>query len=224
MFSVDRSELKKFQALLKKAPGKMKWAVREVANSQAFAARVLYPEELNRSMTVRSKGFVKSSFRVLKADSSGTAYTGSVKRDRFTGWAEQLIGKKTDRTRVPTLAARGGSFQRKITGSARMRSNNKFKKRQHYRARSPAASARRMVAVLRNTRHTKPFIIKGHNNAPDGLYRIKSKRLVMLQNFESDGVQPKRDEFMQRANRRMDKEFNVRRAWANAFKKVFPYR
>lgn len=127
-FSMSTRDLKALARLFKKSPRKMAQVAAGVLNTEAFGLRTSILKILDKEMTIRSPGFVKSRVRVVKARTgpinSIESETGSIFSDRFSGWKEQQFGTESDRESVPTRFSRGGSWQGRMRASLRSRQKN----------------------------------------------------------------------------------------------------
>lgn len=128
MFSMSTRDLKALTGLFKKSPLKMGKVAAGVLNTEAFGLRTSILKTLDKEMTIRATGFVKSRVRVVKAKTgpinSIESESGSIFSDRFSGWKEQQFGTESKRDSVPTRFSRGGSWQSKMRMSLRSRQQN----------------------------------------------------------------------------------------------------
>lgn len=129
-FSMLTEDLKALARLFKKAPLKMAKVASGVLNTEAFGLRTSILKILDKEMTIRSHGFVKSRVRVVKARTgpinSIESETGSIFSDRFSGWKEQQFGTPSKRKRVGTKLSRGGEWQGKMKSGFRANSKMHF--------------------------------------------------------------------------------------------------
>jgi hypothetical protein len=125
---IGENDLKALARLFKKSPRKMAQVASGVLNTEAFGLRTSILKILDKEMTIRSPGFVKSRVRVVKARigpiNSIESEAGSIFSDRFSGWKEQQEGIESERDNVPTRFSRGGSWQSKMRLSLRSRQKN----------------------------------------------------------------------------------------------------
>ncbi len=203
LFDLDDRDIKRLAKFYKKSPKQFQWVVANVLNDLAFGSRRESLGIIEDKMIVRSPTFVKRSISVDKARgakniNSQFAETGSVERPNFTGWVEQETGKKSDRSRVATLFARGDNPQKKIKPSARMKRSNEFiDLNKDFPGKSRAQRTARGLQSLRMKKWKKPFIIR-RVRLKGGIVRASLRRLIngrrmkTLQSFEHKNKQPKR--------------------------------
>ena len=225
LFTMDDRELKKWTKFMKQAPKLVKRAVAGTLNTFAFETRKKALHIIMTNMTVRARKFVEGSMRVDKAKAGQSinqqhSVVGSIKRPRFTGWEEQQTGKKTKRNRVATALARGGNMSGKVKPSARMKQSNTFQSPDDYPGTTKHNRAVVMLQVLFRKRSRKAFIIKGHRTLKRGLYKIKQKKLRMLQSFESKNTQPKRVRWMTGAVKAFKRSADIGKIWEKNVKRV----
>ena len=189
MFHIDRSELRKLTKFYKDAPRLFSRAAAGYLNSVGFGTRSQSLQIINRRMTIRDSRFIQSSIRVQKARPGQPlakmhSEVGTIVRERFTGLREQEEGTKADRSRVPTLVARGSDKQKKVKPSVRMKSANQFMSPDDFKGKNAAHRVVVMLQVLARRQFRKPFLIKGHRRFRKGLYQFKQRKLRMVQSFE----------------------------------------
>lgn len=226
LFDIDDRDLKKLIKFYKNAPKLMKHSVAGMLNSFAFGTRSRAMHIIRTNMNIRAKKFVDSSIRVQMAKASQEinqqhSIVGSISRARFSGWEEQELGKKTKRTRVATLLGRGGNVQKKIQPSARLKQSNQFVSPDDYPGTSRHNRSVVMMQDLFRKRHRKPFIVKGHRRFKSGLYKIKQKKLRMLQSFEPRNVQPKRIRWMSGGRKAFFRKADIRQMWGKQLNRTF---
>jgi hypothetical protein len=111
--------------LFQEAPREMPRATADYLNDVAFAYRIEAAKVIASEKTIRDPRFVQSRFWVEKATpgdpNTMKAISGSIKSDRFTGWAEDY-GEHTDgrADRLIGTNARGGSMANKALQSDRL--------------------------------------------------------------------------------------------------------
>jgi len=233
VFKVDTRGVQLFAKTMRLAPRKMKGATAMVLNNLAFGTRDEAKTVLGRAMVIRSPRFVfsKKALLTIKARSGApidrqVASTASVESDRFSGWAEQQTGKKTDRKRVGTLKARFGSKKRRMAPAVRMRQGRRYAKSENFPGSTKAARVRTMLSVLNNwpSSPRDPFIIQGSRDFMDGLYKMKGRRgkrkLILLQQLDPPRAQPRRFPWMTIARNNYLARVNLTRIWGRAIDRV----
>lgn len=183
---------------------------------------------MSRKMTVRNRKFVEGRIRVQKARPRSNinqimSIVGSVAdKPRFTGWAEQELGRRTKKTRTMALGARRGSRKRKVLPSARMRpGKHPGPTELGIKGTSAANRASGLLAWVHRTKHRQPFRLFGHSTIEAGLFRLKGKKLVRLQHFERNTeAQPKRVRWLRGARDRYLGKLNMYDLWARSIKRV----
>lgn len=130
IFDLNKKDLRTLKRFFKESPVRFRQATAGVLNSLAFSTRKYDIENIEKSMTVRNKRFVQSSIRVDKARSgsieSQVAYTYSIQKGNFTGWAEQQLNTRTQQKKQFTDTGRGGSPRRRVPAKYRMKKGKKF--------------------------------------------------------------------------------------------------
>lgn len=196
LLSLNDKEIRQLTKFYKKSPKKFQFVTANILNKMAFDSRTQSLNVINKKMTVRSPGFVKRSVIVNKANgresiSSQVATYGSAERKGFTGWEEQETGKKQRRKRIPTTAARGGSKQKKVRPSARMKPSNEFVDLEDFEGTSRPQKVAHGLRILKKRKWRKAFILKkdvsfsGGGSLKAGLYQFKAgNQLKKLQKFE----------------------------------------
>ena len=174
-FLQDQRDLKALKRFYKRSPRQFRRATAGFLNGLAFKLREGNLKALRSDLTIRNDGFIRSSVRVNKARASDpinsqVSEVGSIKRDRFTGWAEQEGQKPDKRTRLPTLEARRGDEKRQVVRGARLRSGVEIRK-------SPGARVGRWLSELSESDSKKMFMLRKRfrKNRP-GVYRFKGPR------------------------------------------------
>ncbi len=223
-------ELKAFQ---RQFPQKLSRAMGIVVNGVAFDMRLEMIESIGRLMTVRNKGFVKMNMVVEKArsgSSSPVAEVGSIRRGKFEGWAAQQFGEPVDRTRVPTLVARGGSERRVMRDIARLKRGRDIPTAREIVGRSNAGAVIAMMRILARKNDRRPFLIfpNEHPKFVGGLYeqfgrrdkRGKRAGIRLLQRLEADNAQPSRMDWLNPAWIAYQKKTSIANEWRKAWNLV----
>lgn len=180
---------------------------------------------LKGSMTIRNAKFLT---RMLRAQTvkgstpiaSQKAISGSLEGQRFTGWAEQELGKAPEKTRTASLFARGGQHSKQIKRKARLFPGTKHMSPDDVQGKNAHHRAVVLLIVTNRNRLKEPFIIKGHDTLIDGLYQWAGKgKLKMLQTFE-EAKKPKRLLWLTRARKRYFSKTNMTRLWEKTLKRT----
>lgn len=192
-FRVETKGIKDFQRVMRKMPRMMTTAVGFTLNDMAFGARSEMLKYISQTMTVRNQGFIKRQMWAQRAKFSEginrmQSVAGSVRKDRFTGWKEQVQGADMQRDRAITTDARSGSKSRQVRKGARLRPGTKWDEPRMYKGNSSRNRANTMLQTIGRTRSRKPFIIYGHRTLTSGLWMFSGgpkdkRRLVVLQLF-----------------------------------------
>jgi hypothetical protein len=200
-FELNLGDMMNFRRMKQKSPKLFARASGNVLNSSAFGTRKLAIRNLKKNQIIRNAKFVSSSVRVNKARLSGPvaqmeAQTGSVERERFSGWREQEGGQQTKREHYAKETARREDRKKRILSVARLKAAGRFPKPTDFPTKGgPMARAAKMVHILSRSGFTKPFLIFGlekktrGRKPPPGLYRLgpgkyPNRRLTLLQRFK----------------------------------------
>jgi hypothetical protein len=123
-FGADKQDYTAFALMMKNAPKYYRAVMANFLNNMGFRLREIMQADIEHSMTVRNKGVVKRFTRVQKTGAvdiaSQRVTVGSLRSERFTGWAEQEEGKASERDRQIWLGARGGDPGKIVPKSMRM--------------------------------------------------------------------------------------------------------
>ena len=229
-------DLKNLREFYRAAPAKFGMVMNATLNSLAFTTLSNIKVVLNQKLNIRDPRFMRGSLKVVKARGGNhRSIVGSIERKRFTGWEEQQTGKKSDTNRSPTLAARGGNFNRKMSGKSRLkRSLNPLSIRNisvgnlKGRKGSKANQKRRSIILLNTAKKTKrPFIVKRadvgvmriNKRWTPGLYQFKRNKLLRMQTF-GKAQDPKRIDWMGKALKRTADRAEFRTVFALEFEKM----
>lgn len=195
-WKVDLHEVDGIRRWYGKQPRLLRVATGNMLNDFAFGTRTAAIQQINRHMTVRNARFVASRIRVTKANrylpvNNQVAWTGSVAGPRFSGWAEQEKGAKTKRNRFSTLAGRGGSVQKQMRPSVRLKPKNEVISPSDYHPRGGDRNISGFVQMVLRKKETRIIRIKGT------FYKRKRNRLEQVQG--SKPVQPKKFRWLRNA-------------------------
>ena len=230
MFEMEAKDIVTLIRWYRNAPKQFARASGTLLNNLAFGARASMLEEIDRGMVVRNKRFVASKIRVHKSHtrqpiSSQEAIVGSVDGPRFSGWVEQELGKKTDRTRVFSMLARRGSAFRPAQPSARLKPSNDFPTPDDYPGLDENHRAVVMLQSLGRQNYRKPFVIKGHRRIKPGVYRFGGgkrgkKQIHVLQQFKAKTVQPRRFRWLSLGYMGYMRRVHLGREWSRVITRI----
>lgn len=224
-YDVDAKEIEKLQKFLKRSPQMFAVATGSMLNDFAFGVQNTAIEVIHEQMTVRNSRFVTGSVRVEMSNrrqpiTNQQSATGSIQRKRFSGWTEQQTGKRTARERVITKLGRRKNETRKLIGTARLKSANKFETYHKYPGRGPEQKSTIMLQKLDRRRFRKPFIITKKKGMRAGVYKFLRRRPRLLQVFDSDKVQPEKIPWMADAVDRYFEREDLPRLWSRTLKRI----
>lgn len=190
---IDKRGLRAYKSFLRKLQRKLIGAAGMTLNEFAFGSRVESIKYIQQNMTVRNQTFVKSALwaeraRFAKGINGMQSKVGSVARNRFTGWKEQIQGADMPRDRAITTAARGGSRASVVARRNRLKPGKKWKEPKQFKGKTMRERANTMLQTLGRKGAKMPFIIYGHRTLPSGLWMFgggpkDKRRLIALQLF-----------------------------------------
>ena len=216
MFNVRESDLMEFKELCKRAPAKIRATMLNMVNGFAIGTRKASLKIIESKMVVRNARFVQGRVQVQRATTARpSAEVGSVRAPRFDGWAEQELGKDTDRTRVFALMARGGNYHKQARPQARLKPGANFIKPEDYDGKTNRFRTMAMLADIRRKKLRRPFIIKKHNKFKSGLYKLVGGKIEQLQQFKTT-KQPRRVKWMSGGVKDYFRTHSMRDQWAKA--------
>lgn len=226
LFQIDLTNLINLRKFYKKAPKQFFKAANATLNSFAFGTRKKSLNIIKNKMTIRNQKFVSGSLRVQK--STGTninnlkSEVGSIKRQRFTGWKEQELGSKPERSRSVTKFARGSKI-RKLRPSFRMKPSNDFLSADDFEFKGVKSQNKSiaLLSMLRRRKHRKPFILKSGKFKP-GLYVFRRKKIKRIQTFKQT-KKPKRISWMQGGRREFFRTADINKIWAESIRRVLKF-
>ena len=182
-------------------------------------------------MTVRNKGFVKSSLIVQMANQKQpalmqhqVAYSGSINRPRFTGWKEQQEGTPPRKKRGTTRAARGGNKRAQMRHTARMRGKGGYYNVDDYKGKTRRTRYYHMMRII-GERGGGTFIlgktinIKSGMPLPRGLWHVKAGKLELLQYFGVDKF-PKKIKWMSKSITNLRQRNDIQRIWGQQINRI----
>ena len=232
IFGFEGTEVKKLEKFYKGAPGLFNRAARGLLNGFAFGTRNEAIDTIKHRMIVRNEKFVKSRIRVNKTKGSRLdnmfSETGSLPdaSGNFQGWVEQEEGKTAKRTRVQTLVARGNNLKNKVRPKYRMKNARNFINENTWDLGDLRDESKRVGIFIKEVikrNYREPFILtKRYRKMKRGVYIYRSKRILRLQNFESENTQPKRIKWMTIARNNYFRSIDIRKEWAKSINIVLP--
>ena len=228
-FSMSTKDLKLLTRLFKKSPQKMQRVVSGVLNSEAFGLRTSILKILDKEMTIRSAGFVKSRVRVVKAKpgpvNSIESEAGSIFADRFSGWKEQQFGTEADRERVPTRFSRGGSWQDRMRPSLRSRGKNHMWRMSDFNITNAKNKKHRLIIYLQMLSQRKirqRFFFPGRlGKMQPTVYKIQGGNFRSIYNPKQKVKKTKRIPWMDKSIGLLLREVNPQSIWERNVKFVF---
>lgn len=225
-FNVDLTQLKQLEKAFYKAPKLLEPVTANVLNSLAFASRKRYIKAIERQMIVRNKKFVHSSLRVQKTRSGPIekqmAISGSINRQRFTGWKEQQFKRTPKTKRAVTTAGRRGSKRNIATSKARLKKANKFYKPDQFQGRNRYNRFLFMMRVLATRRGgeiiiSQPLKIKRGVLQP-GLYQFRGRKFKRLQTFDINKT--KKIPWMSQTNQQLTFSTDIAKKYQDSMKRI----
>lgn len=229
IFDLEIMDLIKLRRFYKNAPKQFGYTTASLLNTFAFNTRKEALKVVHKEMNIRNQSFVISQMRYKKAKgsehiNSQESETFSIKGKRFSGWVEQETGKKTDRTRVASTLARGGSNSGQIKPAFRMKPGKNFLSPDELKGDNKAQRLAAMFHKIEYEKYKKPFIIKGSNKFKSGIYRRVRNKIKILQSFKAKNAQPKRIKWMAKARRNNFKTLNLRNEWRDAINRTLKFK
>lgn len=234
LFSMDAADLILLRRFYKKAPKLFKRAAAGTLNAFAFGTRKQAIKVIDRKLTVRNSKFIHGSIKLDKARANVPlnrleAITGSVVRPRYTGLAEQELGKAGPRDRTFTTASRGGNISSPVKGWARLKPNAKYPSPTNARLLTGARGGRKdfnlsgltgskrivaFLSILHERKVAQTFIIhKRFGRFKRGLYRFKQGVVRKLQAFSAKH-KPRRVRWLTEGRKNYFSSISVSKVWA----------
>lgn len=232
IFKTDLREMQAFAKWARSNPRGLRVAGGMMLNQMAFGSKEEIGKVIEGEFTLRKPKWVLGRIRVQKAVFSQTidlqvSAVGAIQdKPRFSSLVEQQTGDRAKRKATASIRGRSGSKRKKIAPSAR------FRKRHPEATNFPVAGSpnrRVMIAlnVMAKQGFKTPFVIRGHKQIPDGLYRfIKGKtsfgqrRIGILRRFDKDRAQPKRFKWLTIGVKRYFARHNQQREWIRIGRRV----
>lgn len=219
LFDIEAGDLLRLKKFADNAPAQFNKVAIGVLNAAAFGTRTNALKELRSGLIIRNKSFLNRSVIVDKANTRTTlgraeATTGSVKRDRFTGWIEQQTGTASEKTRAATVFGRGLNPFKVLALGNRLRRQNIINP-DKYPGKTADNRATAMVNILRRKGYSRTFIVKGSNKFKRGLYKFDSRRKIRaVQRFQNQPIKPKRLQWLTKGRDTWLSANPMREVWA----------
>jgi hypothetical protein len=240
-FGLTARDFIRLRKFFKKSPKLFNRAGRNYINELAFGSRRESIRIIHEDMTVRNPKFVARSVWVnpQRGDpplKDAKSELGSVRRERFTGWIEQELGRQSPRKRQPTLEARRGAEAKQMFGGARMKPgrqipspNKRTRSNWDYGSTPQFSRAQVMLMALAREGYRGPFIIEDHPAFPRGMYRFKGRKkgrraVRLLQLFTVRKPRPRRVRWLGGGINRFVRKRGVREIWGKAVRDALPKR
>lgn len=193
-------------------PQLLKRVTADMLNEFAFSTRTRALGVLNREMTIRNPKFVKGRLRVSKARphariGNQRSITGSVAKDRFTGWVEQESGQKTLRNRQSTLAGRKGDQKKQMRHVVRLKPKNDVitANTDGFQPKGGRNNLGGLLAIARRKKENRLIRYKS------SFYKRKRNKFELVQQIKP--VQPKRIRWIKRARLEYFKYTDINNTW-----------
>jgi len=225
-FNVNYNDLNTLRRLIKRSPDKMRRVTSKILNDMAFATRTEAIKNIKKNMIVKNERFISSSIFVGRANPSAPIETqkssvGALARPRFSGLVEQELGTQTKRTRVASLAARGGTKRGIIKRGYRMDRLSGIPKSSDYPGKNDNHRTIVMLIILNRRRYKKPFIVQKHKHLRPGVYKFFRRRVKMLQAFRPKNLQPARKPWLEPAYNHTVNTIGMQGLWARSLRRYF---
>ena len=231
-FSMLTGDLKALARLFKKSPLKMGKVAAGVLNTEAFGLRTSILKTLDKEMTIRSHGFVKSRVRVVMARTgpidSLQSESGSIFADRFDGWKSSQFGTEGLRKWVPSKFSRGGTWRRKVRLGMRHGQGKKIYKMSDFHITNAKNKQHRLIIYLQmlDKRKIKDrFLFPGDlGRMNEGDYTMKNGKIRGIHHRKEEVKRTKRTMWMDKSIDLLLKEVDPQSIWERNVKHVFRLR
>ena len=229
MFSMSTRDLKALARLFKKSPLKMGKVAAGVLNTEAFGLRTSILKVLDKEMTIRSPGFVKSRVRVNKAKTgpinSIESEAGSIFSDRFDGWKSSQFGTSSLRKWVPSKFSRGGTWRRKVRLGMRHGQGKKIFKISDFHITNAKNKEHRLIIYLQMLDKRKikvRFLFPSElGRMNEGDYTMNGGKIRGIHHRKEEVKQTKRTRWMDKSIDVLLKEVDPQAIWERNVKHVF---
>lgn len=220
---VDLHELDGLRRWYGKNTKLVRVASARMLNAFAVGTRLGAIEQINKSMTVRNKGFVGRQLRYSNASTnapvnSQASWAGSLKEHQFTGWQEQETGKKPILNRhAMILGGRGGSEQKQMRPSIRLKPGVQIVTPTNHSGSGPTRNIPLggkdniggFFAMMKRRKENRPILIARWKL----LYKRKGNKFQAAQHFSRK--QPKINHWLKRARAIYFARTNIGLLWRN---------
>ena len=231
-FSMSTGDLKALARLFKKSPRKMAQVAAGVLNTEAFGLRTSILKVLDKEMTIRSPGFVKSRVRVVKARTgpinSIESESGSIFGDRFDGWKSSQFGTSSLRKWVPSKFSRGGTWRQKVRLGMRHRQGKKIYKISDFHITNAKNKEHRLIIYLQmlDKRKIKDrFLFPGElGRMNEGDYTLRNGKIRGIHHRKEEVKRTKRTKWMDKSIDVLLKEVDPQAIWERNVKHVFRFK
>ena len=220
---IDLHELDGLRRWYGKQPRLVKIASARMLSAFAVGTRLGAITEINKSMTVRNKGFVSRQLRYSNANqsqpvNSQASWAGSVAKDRFSGWKEQEGGRVTRNRFAMTLGGRGGNIQKQMRPSIRLKPSTQVitPSSDGYNPRGGPGNIGGFFAMMRRKKENRPALIARYRT----LYKRKGTKFQAAQKFERKRVGI--DRWLKRARAIYFARTNIGLLWRNTCQRLMP--
>lgn len=211
IFDLNLKEIIQLRRWYKRQPKKFRRAEIMVLNEFAFGNRRSVVDLLTKRMTIRNPKFLNSRIKVSKATMSrAVSVMGTIESPRFSGFVEQEFGTATDRNRVASLLARGGSASKQIKPSLRLKPSADIITKDDYGIERNAS-----FLAAATARKEKKMIRIGKS-----ILKRRGGKFRLVQRINPKNKQPKRRPFMQTSRKIYFSSINLKRVWADKINRV----
>lgn len=226
LFDVDVRELIQLQKWYKRNPRQFRVATGMMLNNFAFGTRREMIEVIEKDFTVRNPRFISSKVRVTRARfadpiNAQRSIEGTVYADRFSGLIEQETGQKTDRSRVASIFARGGSEAGQIKPRSRLKPATELADFSTYGLTGRSRTLGALLAI--NQRKSDNRMIRFKSTVYKrgrGKHKPPRKSLNVVQRINPPNVQPARSPFRRKSVKRYFSKTDIRALWGETINRV----
>jgi hypothetical protein len=211
IFDIKLNEILALRKWFKECPRQLQRATAVILNNYAFGTREMILRTLPEIMTIRNSGLPRKATWADKAkysdrieDQKSHVGTRTAGMKRFTGWVEQESGQKATRTRLQTLAARGGSKENVVEQRNRLKPATPVLTIAQYNPRGGLMNYQGFAAMIRRKKYM-------------GLYRIKDRVYrdgkTVQKLHPTSGLQPRKNPFLLFSAGRYHKSIDLSAMW-----------
>lgn len=215
MFDIDTTNLLHMRRWAARQPKQFRRGVGTMLNQFAYGTKGTTSELLARRMTIRNLRFINAHIRAVNARFSQPinqqkSIVGTTSGPRFSGFIEQEKGAPTERSRVASLMARGGSKSSQIKPSNRLKPGREIVDQNTYDVDNPGA----VVAIAKRTKEKRLIRIKRK------VYRLKGNKFSLIQTLKARNAQPRKRPFMQTSRKLYFRSVNLDHLWAKTINRL----